>query len=1087
MISGLFQEAAGQQTNNNDTLTASGVWLLEGIQSYNRESYDSSIYWYDKIMPQDTNYAVSLYEKSIAYMKLKKYEEAIIAATKSDSTEQGNEPRNMTVVARSLQKQGKSAEAYQLMIDLKKKFPYNAGLYAEHAHLAMEQADWKLAQVQLDSGFRINPTFYKLHLFYSELAYVSGQPTLGILSAHFGSLSLSSSSDQVQLVQLLNLEADDNFTSDYKIPPGAVGAFPELEEINQLVKSKVCYTKNYKLKLKLDEKYIRQLQLIIENLAEVELGTHDYLSDFYLSYYKEVATKNMFEACVLYGLDAIKEAPAVAKLLKSKKVDIDRFSEWNSGKVGSLKQENFYAFFGLGKQAVFQYYKSGQVLLFGDVVNNVKYDEWNYFHENGALQAKGKYDGQGKKTGEWTYYYNNGNLSAKENHNPEAESYTYEIYYRNGNIKEKATKSKGTIEGLYTEFHPNGAMNREINVSKGSASGMFRRYSFTGNLIFERDFKESGTINPYTQFYAIGTAEQKGNILNDKLSGLIQEFYPDGKLKENVNYESDKRTGWSVTYYRNGLVSDSSFYVNGKLNGAKVSYAVDGTLNSRLEYKNGKINGLSVWYDDTDGKEYARLIFKNERLSSYEFFDKEGKVIFSREEKNGSIEWVRHTPYGNITEKGTYKKGEFDGDFESYYPNGSINKKYALVDGKIAGKYIKYHPAGGVEVEAFYNNEGNQNGWQTDYYRNGKIRSRGYYRNGKKEGLFTYYYFSGVISQNNWYEEGELQSSFEYDRDGKTTLFEKYAKGNIIEETYFTVNGDKADHLKFYAGEQDINISMKHGYTTAQGKMMNGGKNGTWKYFRGKSIPTAEINYLNGQTHGVRKNYHSTGKPQSVEFYINGLKDSLAVYYNELGQKESEKTYNLGDEEGNEKFYYANGKLQSEFINREDALHGKATMYAPDGTVMIERHYFRGELVAFSGLNKSGEKVTVDIANQTGDVQTFFKDGKLAVSYTLKNGLREGDYKLFDTNGQLLFQSTYSNGYLNGKQTDYYPGGKVLEESTFADGNLTGEQKMYYPDGKLAFKETYSENVLNGPAEYYNEKGELVKKVIYQQGYEKVN
>ncbi|MCB0819566.1 MAG: CDC27 family protein, partial [Bacteroidetes bacterium] len=325
-----------QTDSGDDTLTVSGVWLLKGLQSHNREKYDSALYWYDKIASFDTNYSTALYEKALSNFKLEKYDNTLLLCSKADSMNKSDEILYKNLMARAHQKKGNISEAYKINYGLKKKYPYYAGLYTEKAHLAMEESDWNQALIQLDSAFKLNPQFHTTHLYFSELAYLSGQPALGILAAHYGSLSLSNASDQLQLVQILNLEADDNYKSDYKVPENLLGEFPEMDEINQLVKSKVCYTKNYKLKLKLDEKYIRQLQIIIENLATTELNQHDSLSNYYLDFYKIVATNNMFEGCVLYGLDAIKAAPAVANLLMIKRSNIEYFSKWLNGEVQKM-------------------------------------------------------------------------------------------------------------------------------------------------------------------------------------------------------------------------------------------------------------------------------------------------------------------------------------------------------------------------------------------------------------------------------------------------------------------------------------------------------------------------------------------------------------------------------------------------------------------------------------------------------------------------------------------------------------------------------------------------------------------------------
>jgi len=1067
-----------------DTLTYSKTHLRYGYSAYNREKYDSALYWYNQVYSQDTNYASAVYEKATCYMKLEKYDEAIKAAKLSEKIKDGNTIRNSIIVARALQKLQNRADSYSIIFALKKKYPYNAELYAEQAHLAYEESDWGYAIKQLDSAFRINPYYYKIHIYNSEIAYLSGQPALAILASHFASLNLNSGDDQLALVKSMNLQSDDNFTSNYNIPSDLIGSFDELEELNQLVKSKVSFTSKYKLKLKLEEKYIRQMQLILENLEQIELGKHGALYDFYLNYYQQIAKGKLLEGCLLSGIDELGSAPAVAKLLNSKKSEIEKFKEWNNLYLVKIKKDNFQERFGFGQDMLLSYYTNGQLHSYGKVENDKKIGKWHYYHSNGELEALGDLNSESKKSAEWLYYHNNGNLSGKENYTSVENSYSYESYYRNGNKKETGNKIKGLIDGVYTEYNPNGAMKRQIDVSNGNIKGFLRRYDFNGHLNYEREVKGSGELSPYKEFHTNGKTQQVGNYKDDKLTGTIKVFYPDGKLKEVVNYDNDKRSGLSVLYYRNGIIKDSSVYNNGKLNGISKSYTEKGLLNTTLEYKNGKINGPSVWYDGTDGKEYAQLQFKNERLSSYKFLDKSGKVIFSKEESGSAIDWIRHTPYGNITEKGIYRKGEFDGEFEKYHPDGSISAKFGYVNGNFSGKYTKYHHNGKINSEVFYDVNGQRQGYQREYFVNGNIRSVGYYINGERNGLFTEYYISGIIAEESWHEENELKANTEYYTDGTRSLFYKYESGDLMEEICYNKEQNEIERLKLFAGENDLKIKGNQKYIISEGKKINGANQGPWKFYRGKNRLSAEADYINGTPEGKNVQFYSSGIKRTERFYINGSLDSTEVNYDELGNKESESYYDLGNQQGQEIYYYPNGSKQAIYYNNDDEISGLTTLLDPNGTVILERYYYNGSLVSYSGLNEKGEKVIIPFTNQTGEIITYYPNGKEALHMTMKNGARIGAYKRYSSEGKLLYHSNYSDGQLDGPYLEYHPNGQVYEETNYSMGKIEGTQKMYHSNGKLAFLGTFKSSTLHGPAEYYNQKGELLRKANFEFGYE---
>lgn len=57
------------------------------------------------------------------------------------------------------------------------------------------------------------------------------------------------------------------------------------------------------------------------------------------------------------------------------------------------------------------YSETGQIEIFGNIVDNKNEGEWKYFYSNGQLESEGAFH-KDKSTGKWKWYYPNGQLKA---------------------------------------------------------------------------------------------------------------------------------------------------------------------------------------------------------------------------------------------------------------------------------------------------------------------------------------------------------------------------------------------------------------------------------------------------------------------------------------------------------------------------------------------------------------------------------------------------------------------------------------------------------------------------------------------------
>jgi antitoxin component YwqK of YwqJK toxin-antitoxin module len=141
-------------------------------------------------------------------------------------------------------------------------------------------------------------------------------------------------------------------------------------------------------------------------------------------------------------------------------------------------------------------------------------------------------------------------------------------------------------------------------------------------------------------------------------------------------------------------------------------------------------------------------------------------------------------------------------------------------------------------------------------------------------------------------------------------------------------------------------------------------------------------------------------------------------------------------------------------------LHGNYKIYSYEGVLILDAQLNGGVMEQYTYLGKDGKPVTPIVlpSNETADIKTYFPNGNLALSYSLKNGLIHGKYERF------------------------YENGKPHESTNYVNGNFEGDYKLYAPSGTILTAETYYYDERQGTGFYYNETGKLIKEINYLLG-----
>ena len=171
------------------------------------------------------------------------------------------------------------------------------------------------------------------------------------------------------------------------------------------------------------------------------------------------------------------------------------------------------------------------------------------------------------------------------------------------------------------------------------------------------------------------------------------------------------------------------------------------------------------------------------------------KKIKESNEENGPFEkFYKHRNSGLLKEKGNYKNGNLDGDWQDYYENGQERTKGNYIEGIPFGLWEYFTEEGLLRRKTTYNKKGSEEGYFENYHMNGKIRSRGFYKNQQYDGLWELFYQNGQISQRGNFKDGERVGRWEYFHESGVSLDPDY---------YFSYQMDKSSDEQEYTPENN--------------------------------------------------------------------------------------------------------------------------------------------------------------------------------------------------------------------------------------------------------------------------------------------
>lgn len=228
---------------------------------------------------------------------------------------------------------------------------------------------------------------------------------------------------------------------------------------------------------------------------------------------------------------------------------------------------------------------------------------------------------------------------------------------------------------------------------------------------------------------------------------------------------------------------------------------------------------------------------------------------------------------------------------------------------------------------------------------------------------------------------------------------------------------------------------------------------------------------------GMSKVWDDQGTLIGEFFYEKGLLNSPAHYYFPNGKLQKIIPYEQGEVHGIVQVFDENTELIEEIPHVKGEKHGEATSYWKPAQLLAKETFSKGYLQNAVYYDKSGECVA-EIKDGRGKLAQF-KDEKLQALISYANGIPEGEVQLFFPNGDLHISYMIKEGKKDGEEWEYYlrQDSKALRPKLclhWHDDRIEGQVKTWYSNGQMESQREINSNKKQGVSFAWYKNGDLM-------------
>ena len=1080
---------AGSQTfaqrELSNPLIDSKIVLEKGVALHNDGKYKDAIAQYLKVNAGDSSYSKVLHELIYSYFLDSNFTKAEMYADTALSLFPHEKLKWYAFLADIYDETDRSDLAIKYYDTILAKNPNNYLVWFNKGISLYRQKKMDEATKYFQKCILLNPYYSSAHYYLGQIAFQNGRLVEAILSFSTNLNVSPSNRYHDESIGYLKAIAEMNTTAEDYIKKYKKSKEDNFDEVQEIVASKIALNTKYKLKADLEDKIVRQIQVVLEKL-QYDQNDKGFWMQYYVPLYKSIWDNDQFEPMVFNMFSNLNLKP-IKDYNNKEKRKVDAFTTQAANYFNEIRESQEINYKKREAATPRYYIKNYAVTGKGVFGTNSKKEvtaagPWEFYFESGSIRSKGVFDAEGKKKGFWEYYYDNGELKERTYFENDIATGKNESWNDNGLLSTSSTYKNDQLIGTQKTWYYSGLQASEVNHAANKKDGIAKYYSEKGYLRTVAAFKNDLQEGEQIFYYPNGQKESSVKYLNGEAEGVYNEYHEDGKIKMSGNFKQGKRTGLWKTLYNNGSPKLEETYINGELDGEYIGYFENGKKSSVQFYKKGNIDGLSKEYDD-DEILFCETVYEKARLRDIKFLDKKGNVVSQTTSRRGNANISFYNAYGDKKSEGYYtKEGLAEGDFVYYHKSGKVSDRRVYKNGLINGKVTTYFADGKMSFEGNYKDD-KANGYLINYYQNGQISDEGWYVNGDRQGNFYYHDLLGNLTSKLYYLNDKVQGISRYYYPGnRSDHNEYYDYGWFNKLEALDSTGKVLASSTLIKGAGKIKFGHYNGKPFFENEYEYYVKNGTQTLTNGDGSKGGKFYYKNGELDSSYVSWHPNGKVQTEGKYVNGEKEGIWKYYYASGKISEQEIYKDGKLNGKDLMYFENGDVSREYNYKEGNLQGELKYFGDNNQLILQFYYKDDILIGYGYLDKAGNLLPMNaLEKEAGTVDAFYKNGTKSAHMTFVDGNTVGDRKLYYSNGKEYATSQRINGRDHGNSKTYHVNGKTMLDENYYYGEKHGSFKSYNEDGTLTSDLNYYLGDLHGEIKYYTA-GKLTTTYIYYYG-----
>lgn len=1038
--------------------------INKGISLYDTEKYNEAIIEFEKIRSIDPKFLNAQYEKILSLSALEKKDDLKVLLEDLYRNNKMQElPSLYTLYGSFLSDEKEYEKSEKIFIEGEKYLSNSSNFLYNFALLYLRKEENQQCVDLLKRVITNDPNHASSHYLLGLIAFDNGKITEGTLALMSYLIIAPNGRNAEKAILKLNAKFGENYLADNKLVFSKSG--DNFEEIETILRNQLPLKSAYKIKSKIDDVVIRQIQAVAEYSVEHKMGD-GFFETIYIPWVKNLAERNQFEGFSYYMLLSMETK--LGKKLSEQKKKINTFNE-------DYVLKEFWSFYAkrtlnlFGKpQEVIVSLKNNKPYLIGAQINSKKEGKYKYLNEDGNLNGDLNFQNDALE-GIQKYYDEKGNLTEEKFFLNNKLNGTRTTYFSNGLVNLIENYKDDLLEGISTSYYPNGGKQCEINFINGERDGKFICLYENGtqksNMAYSKG-KLNGAVLNYNE---LGDLIDSSIYINDQIEGDYFEYYDGKTIKTQSSFSNGKNKNSYKSFYSNSILEKENAFENGKIKTATDFFANGKKSTESLYNENEELESYS--YFDTDNNKYFEEKYKSGELKSglqfsesdpkpvainltkntFELNNFKGVLLVSGTFEKGkkANEWNHNYGSGVLRLKEFYSNGKRNGLSTDYYKNSLLNSIKNYTNDTISGTYEVYKE--GLLDQTFNYVKGSQNGPSKSLYADGKIKTEGYFTDGNLN-----------FEKRTYWQNGSLAKKENYINNCKSSLLSYNTKGEL--ENDFNYKNKTGKFTFSYNNETIIEVC----------NMVNGKLNGKYTIKDKFNMPIAEYEYVNGLLNNTYKTYNPLGTIYSERIYYCGKINGTYKQNDLVGNIRLSDENTFGEENGKTTRYYHTKSKMTEYNVINGIVEGEQIYYNQKGDAILILGYNSNNLSYYIRKSKTGaldEKV--EVTGETNEIISLYPNGKIAIQMQFVKGSLEGKFIINNNEGKPEFECAYLTDLLNGERIEYYANGTIYKKEHFIKNNYEGSQEYFKEDKKPWLTAMYKNDELHGNTLIYND-GKLI-------------